>query len=82
MWYLLYRYKVTTKHTHWLYYVITVVDNNLKIKFFIIGDVKYPVAQDCEWIDLHMCLVIQDKCEQVIVTCVHCLHCETTEISL
>ena len=44
MWYLLYAHKVTTKLAHRLYYMITVVDYNLKFKFFIIGDVNYPAS--------------------------------------
>ena len=43
MWYLLlYMYTVTTKLAHRLYYDATVVDYSLIIKFFNIGDVKYP----------------------------------------
>ena len=26
--------------------------------------------------------IIQDKCKQVIVTCGHCLHCESADISI
>ena len=45
MLYLLYAYKVTAKHAHRLYYVTIVVDYNLiLLKFFIIGDVKYPAS--------------------------------------
>ena len=44
MWYLLDTNKVAVKHAHRLYYVITVVDYNLKSYFFIIGDVKYPAS--------------------------------------
>ena len=42
IWYLLlYMYTVTTKLAHRLYYDATVVDYNLIINLFIIGDVKY-----------------------------------------
>ena len=37
-------YKVTTKLAHRLYYDATVIDYNLIIKFFNIGDVKYPAS--------------------------------------
>ena len=57
MWYLLYTYKVTAKHAHRLYSMTIVVDYNLILKFFNIGDVKYPhIACDCEWLDFSMCL--------------------------
>ena len=37
-------YTVTTKLAHKLYYDVTVVDYNLIINFFNIGDVKYPAG--------------------------------------
>ena len=36
-------YQVTTKLAHGLYHDASVVDYNLFINFFNIGDVKYPV---------------------------------------
>ena len=35
-------YTLTSKLAHRLYYDATVVDYNLNINFFNIGDVKYP----------------------------------------
>ena len=40
----LYMYQVTTKLGHRLYYDATIVDYNLFVKFFNIGDVKYPAC--------------------------------------
>ena len=36
-------YQVNAKLAHGLYHSATVVDYKLKLKFLIIGDVKYPV---------------------------------------
>ena len=70
----LFTYKVMYKCPHRLYYVITVVDINLILHFFIIGDVSYlPSARlNVDWNLLVFGNV--NKSKQVIVT-FHCLHC-------
>ena len=74
MWYLLYAYKVTAKLAHRLYYV-TAVDYNLIIKYFIIGNVKYPANTRLNVdLDLHVSSN-RNKHEQVISTCCIVYHC-------
>ena len=47
----------------------------------VVLTVKYPASARLQ-VDFSMCLVIHDKHEQMIVTCAHCLHCESAEISI
>ena len=74
MWHLLYTYKVTTKLAHKLYYVAD-VDYNLIIKFFIIGDVRYPAHArlNVNW-NSHVS-GNRNKYEQVISMCCIVYHC-------
>ena len=51
-------YTVTTKLAHGLYHDATGVDYNLFIKFFNVGDIKYPVHARLQKIQTHSCLVL------------------------
>ena len=62
----LYKYILTAKLAHGLHHDVTVVDYNLIIKFFNIGDVKHPAHTRLQKIETHSCLVIKDKHKQVI----------------
>ena len=51
-------YTLTAKLANELYHDAMVVDYNLFIKFFNIGDVKYPAHARLQKIETHICLVI------------------------
>ena len=51
-------YAVTANLAHGLYHDVTVVDYNLFIIFFYIGDVKNPACTRLQKMETHSCPVI------------------------